>query len=78
MSTAAYPVHTRDQIEGLRAALDRMAQFAEDRLTALRRDDYTSERAFKRELTRRRNAVQRAHRIRQAMGGEQAVAAAAR
>ncbi len=68
MSTAAYPVRTRDQVDGLRAALDRMAAFAEARLAALRREDYPNERAFKRELTRRRNAVQRANRIRQAMG----------
>ena len=76
MSTAAYPVHTRDQIDGVRSALDRMARFAEERLAALRREDYVNERAFKRELTRRRNAVQRAHRIRQAMGGQQPAAAA--
>ncbi len=68
MSTATYPLRSRDQIDALRSGLDRMAHFAEERLAALRRDDYASERAFKRELTRRRNAVQRAHRIREAMG----------
>jgi predicted secreted Zn-dependent protease len=68
LSTATYPVRTADHIESLRTAMDRMAQFAEERLAALRREDYPSERAYKRELTRRRNAVSRAQRIRQAMG----------
>jgi hypothetical protein len=68
LSTATYPIRTGDQVEALRAAMDRMARFAQERLAALRREDYASERAFKRELTRRRNAVQRAQRIRQALG----------
>jgi hypothetical protein len=68
LSTASYPARTLEGVDALRAAMDRMAHFAEARLAALRREDYPNERAWKRELTRRRNAVLRARRIRRAMG----------
>lgn len=59
---------SRTRPEDVRAAMERLAQWAERRLVALRREDFRSEVAYKRELTRRRNAVLRATRIREAIG----------
>ena len=68
LSTATFPARSLDHIDALRVAMDRMARFAEERLVSLSREDYPSDRAFKREQTRRRNAVLRAQRIRETLG----------